>query len=250
MKPFDPETFGDLNAHDYDERNDPGTTEAAVRLLAGLYGTSRVVELAIGTGRIALPLAAAGVDVAGIEGSPLMVEKLREKPGGSDIPVVTGDMASFTLADFSDTRPLDHAFLVFNTLYNLQTQNAQLGCFQSVSNCLAIGGTFLVEAFVPDFAGYSNGQRVGIKQMEHNLLWLDAVQHDPVEQLLEYQRVRLAEDGLRFVPLRLRYVWPAELDLMARLSGMRLVERWGGWGKDPFDRNSRMHVSLYEKVGG
>lgn len=243
MDPFEPETFGELNAHDYDERNDPGTTEQSVALIREIAGGGRVLELAIGTGRMALPLMAAGVNVSGIEASPLMVEKLRQKPGGEDIPVVIGDMA-----DVGIDGPFDHVFLVFNTLFNLQTQDAQLRCFENVARRLSPGGTFLVEAFVPDFSGFQNGQRVGIRQMASDCLWLDTVLHDPVGQMLEYQRVRISESGLRLVPLRLRYVWPSEMDLMARLAGLRLAERWGSWEKAPYNASSKMHVSLYEKA--
>lgn len=243
MEPFEPETFGELNADDYDERNDPGTTGQSVALIREIAGGGRVLELAIGTGRMALPLAAAGVDISGIEASPLMVEKLRQKPGGRDIPVVIGDMADVGIAG-----PFDHIFLVFNTLFNLQSQEAQLRCFANVARRLSPGGTFLVEAFVPDFSGFQNGQRVGIRQMQRDSLWLDTVQHDPVGQMLEYQRVRMSESGMRLVPLRLRYVWPSEMDLMARLAGLRRVERWGSWEKAPFTASSRMHVSLYEKT--
>lgn len=243
MEPFDPATFGELNAEDYDERNDPGTTEATVRFIRELAGNGRVLELAIGTGRIAVPLALAGVDISGMDGSSEMIEKMREKPGGKDIPVVIGDMADFYIEG-----PFDHAFLVFNTLFNLQTQEAQLRCFENVARCLRAGGTFLLEAFVPDFSTFQNRQRVGIREMERNRLWLDSVQHDPVRQLLEFQRVRLSEEGIRLVPLRLRYAWPSELDLMARLAGMRLSERWGDWDRSAFHANSTKHISLYEKL--
>lgn len=243
MKLFDPETFGELNAHDYDLRNDPGTTAEAIALIREIAGTGRVLELAIGTGRIAVPLARAGVDISGVEGSPLMVERLREKPGAEHIPVVIGD-----IADVAIEGSFDHVFLVYNTLFNLQTQDAQLRCFANVAKRLNRGGTFLVEAFVPDFSSFQNRQRVGIRQMDRDMIWLDAVQHDPVGQLLEFQRVRLSEEGMRLVPLRLRYIWPAEMDLMAKLAGLRLADRWGGWNRETFGADSKMHVSLYETM--
>ncbi|GAB2183290.1 class I SAM-dependent methyltransferase [Roseibium sp. LAB1] len=242
MKPFDTDTFGELNAHDYDERNDPGTTAQSVALIRELAGTGRVLELAIGTGRMAIPLAEAGIDISGIEGSPLMVERLRQKPGGMEIPVMIGDMA-----DVGIDGTFDLVFLVFNTLFNLQTQDAQVRCFENVAKRLAPGGTFLVEAFVPDFGTFQNGQRVGIRQMDRDKVWLDATLHDPVAQMLEFQRVLLSEEGMRLVPLRLRYAWPSELDLMARLAGLQLVERWGSWTRSPFQPDSKMHVSLYRK---
>ena len=182
------------------------------------------------------------MDIAGIEASAEMVEKMREKPGGKDIPVVIGDMA-----DVAIEGPFDHVFLVFNTFFNLQSQEAQVRCFGNAAARLNEGGTFLLAAFVPDFSTFQNEQRVGIRQMERDSLWLDAVQHDPVEQMLEFQRVRLSEDGMRLVPLRLRYVWPSEMDLMARLAGLSLKHRWGGWDKSDFTANSKMHISVYEK---
>lgn len=243
MEAFDPETFGLLNAHDYDARNDPGTTEAEVALIKELAGSGDVLELAIGTGRVAVPLAQAGVNISGIEASQPMVDKLREKAAGKDIPVALGD-----IADVSIDGMFDHIFLVFNTLFNLQTQREQIRCFENVSKKLKENGTFLVSAFVPDFNAFQSHQRVGIRQMEHDSVWLDACQHDPVDQILEFQRIYLKESGLRLVPLRLRYVWPSEMELMARLAGLHLKSRWGGWDRSKFDANSKMHVSVFEKA--
>ncbi|WP_415404539.1 class I SAM-dependent methyltransferase [Tateyamaria sp. SN3-11] len=242
MDPFTPATFGELNAKDYDAVHDPGTTEASVALISDLAGTGRILELAIGTGRVALPLAARGHDIAGIEGSPEMVAKLREKPGGGDIDVVIGDMA-----DVGMDGPFDHVFLVFNTLFNLQSQADQVRCFQNVADRLAPGGTFLIEAFVPDFSGFTDNQRVTARNLTQTGVWLDACTHDPVAQLLEFQRIRMTDQGLKLVPLRLRYACPPELDLMAQMAGLTRAHRWGGWGKDPFDAHSRMHVSVYQK---
>lgn len=241
MDPFAPETFGELNARDYDEHNDPGTTAAEVALIRELAGDGRVLELASGTGRIAIPLAQAGVDISGLEASPLMVDRMREKPGGEEIPVMIGDMSKFAVDG-----TFDLIFLVFNTIFNLQSQEEQIQCFVNVSKHLTSGGIFLVAAFVPDFNSFQNNQRVGLRQMARDSVWLDTCQHDPVQQLLEFQRVRVTEEGLRLVPLRLRYIWPAEMDLMARMAGLTPKEKWGGWDKSPFDANSEMHVSIYE----
>ena len=244
MFTFTPTTFGDLNAEGYDATQDPGTTEDSVALIAGIAGSGRVLELAIGTGRVALPLAARGIDISGIEGSPAMVDKLREKPGGADIPVVIGDMAD---VDIDGT--FDHIFLIFNTFFNLPDQEAQVRCFANVAKRLAPGGTFLIEAFVPDFSQFSENQRMKVREMTMDRMRFEGVTHDPVRQLLNFQRVTMSPEGTRMVPLALRYAWPAEMDLMARLAGLDLAERWGGWHREPFTAQSALHVSLWRKPG-
>ena len=242
MEGFDETTFGTLNADDYDALHDPGTTAESVALISKLAGQGRILELAIGTGRMALPLVALGHDVSGIEGSPLMVEKLRTKPGGEAIEVVIGDFA-----DVAIDGPFDHVFLVFNTFFNLLSQEAQVRCFANVAQRLTEGGTFLVETFVPDQSGFADGQRVQTKRLDMTTVWLEAALHDPVRQLLEFQRIRITQDGVRMVPLPMRYAWPSEIDLMARLAGLSLRDRWGGWDRRPFDASSKMHVSVYQK---
>ena len=244
MIEFNPETFGELNAEDYDALHDPGTTAESVALISELARQGKILELAIGTGRMALPLLARGHDVSGIEASPAMVEKLREKPGGADIPVVIGDMA-----DVEIDGPFDFAFLVFNTLFNLTSQDAQVRCFQNVAERLAPGGAFLIETFVPDFSAYTGNQNVRTMQLGFQSLWLEAAKHDPTRQLVEFQRVRITNEGMKLVPLVMRYAWPQEVDLMARLAGLTLEHRWGGWEREPFTPDSKMHVSLYRKPG-
>jgi SAM-dependent methyltransferase len=243
MDPFAPDTFGILNADDYDAQHDPGTTDATVALIASL-AHGRLLELAIGTGRIALPLAAMGYDISGIEGSPLMVAKLREKPGGAAIPVVVGDFA-----DVGVDGPFDHIFLVFNTLFNLPTQAAQVRCFANTAARLAPGGTFLVETFVPDPAEISKSQWVKTMKVDHNSVRLEAALHDPLRQVFDFQRIRITPDGVKMVPLQMRYAWPSEIDLMAQLAGLTLKHRWGGWDRQAFTAASTMHVSVYEKPG-
>lgn len=239
---FRPETFGDLNADDYDQHHDPGTTDAAVDLISRIAGSGRILELAVGTGRVALPLAAKGHDVSGIEGSPKMVEHLRQKPGGADLTVVIGDMA-----DVDIEGPFDHVFLIYNTLFNLTSQDAQKRCFKNVARALNPGGSFLIEAFVPEHSQFQNNARVGINRMGMDHVWLDAIQHDPVSQQLNFQRVRITGEGTRLVPLQLRYAYPSELDLMAELAGLTLENRWGGYAEEPFTADSKMHVSVYRK---
>lgn len=243
MKGFGPATFGELNADDYDALQDPGTTDAAVALIAEIAGDGAVLELAIGTGRVALPLARRGLNITGIDGSPEMVAKLREKPGGADIPVTIGDFADVGVAG-----PFDHVFLVYNTLFNLPSQDDQVRCFQNVADRLNDNGTFLIEAFVPDLSEFRRGQTVCTRSLDMQSVTLETGLHDPVRQVLEFQRIRITNAGVRLVPLPLRYAWPAEIDLMAKLAGLERKHRWGGWDRSPFTADSRMHITVYEKV--
>lgn len=242
MEGFTASTFGELNADDYDELHDPETTEETVALIMELAEGGRMLELAIGTGRIALPLVALGQTVSGVEGSAKMVAKMREKPGSDAIDVVIGDFA-----DVGVEGQFDHVFLVFNTLFNLQTQEDQVRCFRNVAAKLTDGGTFLIETFVPDLSGFSDGQRVRTNRLDKSSVWIEAATHDPVRQLFEFQRIRITEQGTKLVPLPMRYAWPSEIDLMAQLAGLTLVNRWGGWARVPFDASSKRHVSVYRK---
>lgn len=242
---FNPETFGTLYADEYDALHNPGTTAESVELIAELAGSGRLLELAIGTGRMALPLVEKGFDLEGVEGSPEMVAKLHAKPGGADIPVLIGDMA-----DFRIERAFDFAFLVFNTLFNLTSQAAQVACFKSAAQHLRPGGQFLVETFVPDLSRFHDNQAVRSRNMAFKTVWLEAIEHDPIEQVFNMQRVRITEEGTKLAPLLMRYAWPQEIDLMAQLAGLELEHRWGGWNREPFTADSKMHVSLYRKAAG
>ena len=242
MKQFGPSTFGELNADEYDALHNPGTTDDCVSLIADLTGQGDILELAIGTGRIALPLAQRGLKVSGFDASPQMLDILKGKPGGADIPTWVAEMASFDLG-----QTFDFAFLVFNTLYNLTTQDEQLRCFQRVSEHLKPGGNFLVEAFMPNREGFENNQAVRTKHVDYDKVWLEAVQHDPIAQRLNYQRIRISQQGTELKPLPMRYVWPAELDLMARLAGLSPVAHWGGWHKQPLTRDSDFYVIVYQR---
>ncbi|MGC1212853.1 MAG: class I SAM-dependent methyltransferase [Micromonospora sp.] len=235
--------FFDRYAHEYDERNWPDPT-AAVEFLAGLVPDGgRVLELAIGTGRVAVPLVERGIAVEGIEGSPLMLEQLRVKPGGADIPAVVGDMA-----DVAVQGPFDLAYLVYNTLFNLPDQARQVDCFVNVGKVLAPGGLFVVEAFIQDVTEFDRNQRVATRALTEDSVSMEFLRHDPVEQVVTYQRVTFDGNGTTLRPLRLRYCWPSELDLMARLAGLRLRERWNDWDRSPFTAGSRQHVSVYERI--
>ena len=242
MKGYGPETFGALNAADYDRLHNPGTTDDAVDLLADLSRGKRTLELAIGTGRVALPMAARGCDISGIEASPEMVAKLREKPGGQAIPVTMGDMAEVR----AEGR-FGFIFLIFNTLFNLPSQEAQLRCFQNAAEMLEPGGAFLVEAFVPDLSQFRDNLGLKPRHLDMHSLTLEAAIHDPVTQVIEYQYLRFTPEGIRMTPLPMRYAWPCEIDLMARLAGLTLESRWCGWDRSSFTAQSRLHVSVYRK---
>ena len=242
MKGFDAWSFGALNADVYDATQTPESTEASIDCLAGLAGTGRVLELATGTGRIALPLAARGIDVTGLEISPEMIAKLRAKPGGAELPVVEGDMAEIPLEG-----PFDLVVLVFNTLFNLQSQEAQVRCFQNVARVLRPGGQFLIEAFVPEVTRFDDDQNVRVKHLDAERLVLDAIMHDPIAQTLSMQRLHTDGAGSRLVPLFMRYAYPAELDLMAQMAGMSRSARWSDWAGTPFTRHSRSHITIYRK---
>ena len=243
---FGPETFGALNAEAYDAGLPPAAdTLQAVDFLAALARGGPVLELAIGTGRVALPLAERGLSVAGVEASAEMVAKLRAKPLGASIPVTIGDMS-----DVAPEGAYDLVFLVFNTLFNLTSQDAQVRCFRNAAEHLTERGVFVIEAFVPSPAHFTDPDRVRPMRISMNSLVLEASMHDAVRQLIRYQYVTLTRNGVRLTPLPMRYAWPAELDLMGRLAGLELRERWAGWDRAPFTATSPSHVSVYRRAQG
>jgi SAM-dependent methyltransferase len=241
---YRPTTYGDRIADIYDAWvatiRDPAETERAVAFLAELAAGGPALELGIGTGRVALPLAERGVAVSGIDASDRMVEQLRRRPGGDAIPVSLGDFAD---VDVDGRFAL--IYVVFNTFFALLSQDAQLGCFQRVAEHLSDEGTFLIEAFVPDLTRYHRNQRVATMRADPDQVVLDVARVDPAAQRISAQHVFLSGDGVRLYPVELRYAWPAELDLMARLAGLRLGARYAGWGREPFGPTSQNHVSLY-----
>jgi SAM-dependent methyltransferase len=247
MEGYDAATYGDRIADVYDNWYDHQSwyaeTNAAVDALAQLAGSGPVLELAIGTGRIALPLAEKGLEVHGIDSSEAMVEKLREKPGGGDIPVAIGDFA-----DVGVDGRYSLVFVAFNTLFALDTQEEQIRCFRNVAARLADGGVFAVEAFVPEPERFHGN--VQVSRVETDLVQLNMSVVDRASQISESQHVVLTPQGARFYPVRIRWTYPAELDLMARLAGLRLRDRWSGWSREPFTRTSPKHVSVYERAPG
>jgi SAM-dependent methyltransferase len=243
MEGYEAATYGELWASIYDDEwRDVFPVEATVTLLRELAGDGPVLELAIGTGRIALPLTEAGIEVHGIDISEAMVAKLRAKPRGSDIPVTMGDFAEVGV---DGTYQL--IYLVFNTLFALTTQEEQVRCFRNVSSRLQRGGTFVVEAFVPDLGRFDRHQRVSAQRVRLDNVALEVSRHDPVEQQVTSQVVVLSQEGTELYPVHIRYAWPSELDLMAQLAGLRLKARYSGWDKERFTSDSPSHVSIYEK---
>jgi len=241
MKGYEPiMSFGEDVAEMYRDIQ-RGDEIAAVAFLEQLAGRGPVLELAIGTGRIALPLAARGIRVDGVDISPAMIAQLRAKPGGDEIAV--------TLGNFADV-PVSGAyrliFIVWNTLFNLLTQADQVRCFANVAAHLTDDGAFVVEAFVPAFLyRLRNDQYVDVEAIRVDEVRLDVLRHDTAVQMIEESHVSLASAGVRLNPVVQRYAWPSELDLMARLAGLRLKDRWGGWNQEPFNSTSSTHVSVY-----
>ena len=237
--------FGPEVAARYDagspEMFDPAVVGPAVDLIAELAGGGAALELGIGTGRIALPLAARGVPVHGIDLSEAMVAQLKAKPGGDRIPVAIGDFATTTVdGSFS------LAYLVFNTINNLTTQDEQVACFQNVAAHLAPHGTFVIEVGVPQLQRLPPGETVRPFHLGATHLGFD--EYDIASQGLISHHYFVDGDRFRLRSIPFRYVWPAELDLMARLAGMRLRERFGDWRREPFTSESRKHVSVWEKL--
>lgn len=216
--------------------------EPAVQFLAGLAWGGDALELGIGTGRIALPLSGRGIRVHGIDLSPQMVARLREKPGGERIDVTMGD---FSTAKVGGRFSL--AYLVYNTIDNLTTQDAQVACFCNVADHLEPGGSFVVEVGVPQLQRLPPGETVRPFSVTPTHLGFD--EFDVATQRLTSHHYLISPDGaMQVVSMPFRYVWPAELDLMARIAGMELRERWADWTREPFTADSDAHVSVWQKV--
>ena len=241
MKDYEPKmSFDEDVARTYRDLK-RGDEIAAVEFLAQLAGQGPALELAIGTGRIALPLAARGIQVDGIDISPEMVDQLRSMPGGEKIKVVIGDFA-----DVPVPGSYRLIFVVFNTFFNLLTQEEQVKCFKNVADHLSEDGVFVIETYVPAFLyRLQNDQYVQAEGIEASEVRLDVLRHDAAKQIIEENHVTLASTGIRFNPVIQRYAWPSELDLMASIAGLRLKHRWGGWNHEPFDYSSDLHVSVY-----
>ncbi len=236
--------FGEPVAATYDESSDemfaPEVVNPTVDFLAELAGTGRALELGIGTGRIALPLAARGIAVHGIELSRAMVARLRAKPGGEGIGVTIGD---FSTAKADGTFRL--GYLIFNTIMNLTTQAAQVACFQNVGEHLEPGGRFVIEVGIPDLQRLPPGDRFVIFDARETHWGID--EYDVANQGLISHHFQVVDGRFEKSSGPFRYVWPAELDLMAQMAGLELRERWADWNRGPFTSDSRKHISVWEK---
>jgi SAM-dependent methyltransferase len=236
--------YGDTHAETYDalfqERDDLALVSQA---LARLAGVGPVLEFGIGTGRLALPLAQSGLKVYGIDNSPAMLERLRTKPGADQIISVLGDCTcdrvegSFTLV-----------LIAFSTIFLFESQDTQVQCFQNAARHLQRGGVFVVEGFVHDRSQWHNNQQIVTTSVADDVVMLRCGVLDPVQQLIETQQVELSPQGIKLRPNRLRFIYPAEMDLMARLAGLRLRERWSDWSGAPFRASSTTQIAIYEKV--
>lgn len=240
MNFYSDETYGEHVAGVYDEWYSDYDSHA-IDVLAELAHGGRALELGIGTGRIALPLSAKGVEVHGVDAAASMISRLRAKPGGDRITITQGSFAEI---------PVDGEFalvyIVFNTFFALSSQDEQVRCFRNVAAHLSRDGCFVMEAFVPDLNRFTGGQVNWATKVTTDEVQLDVGQHDAAAQRVISQKVVLTEGDVRLYPVQIRYAWPSELDLMAQLAGLRLRERWSNWKREPFSSESMHHISIYQ----
>jgi SAM-dependent methyltransferase len=243
MNFYSDETYGERVAGVYDDWYtdlDPH----AIDLLAELAGNGRALELGIGTGRIALPLASRHVNVSGIDAAQSMIDRLKAKPGSEPINIQKG-----SFADVNIDGNFQLIYVVFNTFFALGSQEEQVRCFRNVASHLTSTGCFLIEAFVPNLNRFTGGQVNWATKVTEEVVELDVGQHDAAAQRVTSQKVVITDGDVRLYPVQIRYAWPSEIDLMAQLAGLRLRERWSNWRRTPFDSESGKHISIYEKAG-
>ncbi len=240
MDNYQTETYGERIADIYDEWY-ADYDVAAITALNQFAQGGRALELGIGTGRIALPLQQSGIDVHGIEASAAMLVRLRAKPGGALIPVTLGNFA-----DVAVEGQYALIYVLFNTFFALLTQGEQVRCLRNVAQHLTPSGIFVVEAFVPNLAPFTGQQALRVVRVSDQEVHLNASQLDPVTQQITSQHLVITEQGTRLYPVKLRFAWPAELDLMAQLAGMRLKYRWSNWRGGVFSAESTKHISVFE----
>ncbi|WP_371409651.1 methyltransferase domain-containing protein [Micromonospora zamorensis] len=235
----DPGLFGRLWAADYDGPGNPDPAPA-VDFLADLADGGPVLELAIGTGRVALPLAERGLTVHGVEASEEMVAQLRAKPGGDQIPVVVADMA-----DVPVKGEFRLAYLVFNTLFNLVDAERQADCFRNVARVLSPGGAFVIETFVPDPRDFDSDEQVQVRSVTEDSATIRLHKYDRPAQRFIRQTITFDAEGVHLKPFAMRYAWPHQIDEMAQQAGLRLTERYADWQRRPFHADSPSHISVY-----
>jgi hypothetical protein len=242
VKNYEPAmSFDDDAAANYDEISQRGDEAATIAFLEQLARGGPALELAIGTGRIALPLAARGVKISGIDISPAMVTRLRSKMGDENIEVVIGNFA-----DVAVPGTYRLIYVVFNTLFNLLTQDEQVRCFENAASHLTEDGLFVVEGGVPtEFYRLRNNQYVDAEAVGIDHVRLDVARFNPHTQVLEETHITLSDSGIKLNPIVTRYAWPSELDLMARIAGLHLQERWASWNREPFSSASSNCISVY-----
>jgi len=237
--------FNEAVAASYDadspEMFDPQLLRETVEFLAGLAGDGKALEFAIGTGRVGLPLSQRGVEVHGIDISEAMVAKLREKPGGEAIPVTIGDIATTWVPG-----EFQLVYIPFDTITNLETQEQQVACFENAAAHLRAGGYFAIEVFVPELRRLTPGDKFLAFQVSPEHLGFD--EFDVVNQLCISNHYYPGRSGLSYFQSRHRYAWPAEYDLMARIAGLVLHERWADWKRSPFTAESTSHISVWRKA--
>ena len=240
MNFYSDETYGETVAGVYDEWYSDYDSHA-IDVLAELAHGGRALELGIGTGRIALPLSAKGVEVHGVDAAASMISRLRAKPGGDRITITQGSFAEIPVfGEFA------LVYIVFNTFFALSSQDEQVRCFRNVAAHLSRDGCFVMEAFVPDLNRFTGGQVNWATKVTTDEVQLDVGQHDAAAQRVISQKVVLTEGNVRLYPVQIRYAWPSELDLMAQLAGLRLRERWSNWKRQPFSSESMHHISIYQ----
>lgn len=243
MKAYGIATYGDEIAVVYDDLYEKfQDIKPVVDTLTGLAKGGRVLELGIGTGRIALPLAKRGLKVSGIDSSRKMVAKMSAKVDGSKIPVTLGDFAEVPIEG-----KFSLVFVMFNTIFCLLTQESQVRCFQNVAKHLIPKGVFAIEAFVPDMTRFVNNQTTQTSYIDSSEVRLAVDRHDRATQRVTSQHIHITNGKIKQYPIELRYVWPSEMDLMAEIAGLRLINRWSDWNKTQFTSASGKHVSVYQK---
>ena len=235
------ETYGERVAGVYDEWHpeyDPLAIDRLAELAQG--GNGRALELGIGTGRIALPLSERNVEVHGIDAAQSMISRLRSKPGSDRITVTQG-----SFADVAVEGEFALVYVVFNTFFALSSQEEQVRCFANVAAHLSRDGCFVIEAFVPDPTRFHHNQVNSVTKVTEERVELDVGRHDAATQRVISQKVIITDGNVRLYPVQIRYAWLSELDLMARLAGLQLRERWGNWNREPFTSESQKHISVY-----